>query len=271
MGLEIFQKASQAPLKGQMHLKRCLIEMGGKNAIIVDSDADLDQAIGDILYSAFGFQGQKCSAASRVIVLKSIYKKFQHRFMESVRSMEIGFAEDPSTLVGPVIDEQSQRRLFKVLDRAEKEGCSILFQAPKVPERGYFVPPTVFTKVDPKSFLAQEELFGPIIALIEVENIKDALSVANNSIYALTGGIFSRQPRNIELAKKEFQVGNLYINRSITHAMVDRHPFGGFKMSGIGSKTGSPDYLKNFMDSRCITENTLRQGFAPSQKVQDQF
>ena len=272
VGLNIFQKASQT-LKGQMYLKRCLIEMGGKNAIIVDEDADLDEAVSGVLHSAFGFQGQKCSAASRVIVLKSIYQKFQHRFVEAVRSMDIGFAEDPGTFIGPVIDEQAQRRLLKVISRGQtqKEDASLLFQAPKVPEKGYFVPPTVFTKVNPKSFLAQEELFGPIVSLIEVSNIKEALSVANNTIYALTGGLFSRQPSNIDLVKEEFRVGNLYINRGITNAMVERHPFGGFKMSGIGSKAGGPDYLKNFVEPQCITENTLRRGFAPSKGMQEQL
>ena len=270
VGLQIFQKASHTP-DGQMYLKRCLIEMGGKNAIIVDSDADLDEAVSGVLHSAFGFQGQKCSAASRILVLKSIYEKFQHRFMEAVQSIDIGFSEDPGTFIGPVIDEQAQRKLLKVIAKAQREGISVLFQGHKVPETGYFVPPTVFTKVQPKSFLAQEELFGPIVSLIEVENIKEALAVANNTSYALTGGIFSRQPGHIALVKREFQVGNLYINRGITHAMVERHPFGGFKMSGIGSKAGGPDYLKNFMEPRCVTENTLRRGFAPSQKVQEEL
>ena len=262
VGLSILQAAAQVR-PGQKSMKRAIIEMGGKNAVIVDSDADLDEAVAGILYSAFGFSGQKCSAASRVIVLDEIYDRFLERFHEAAKSICVDFSEKGRTYMGPVIDKEAQERILSTIERAQAES-QILFQG-EVPREGFFVPPTIFVDVDPKSSLAQEEIFGPVVAIMRCSDMDQALEIANGTAYALTGGLFSRSPGTIDRVRKEFEVGNLYINRQITGAMVDRHPFGGFKMSGVGSKTGGPDYLLQFVEPRCVTENTMRRGFAPEE------
>lgn len=260
VGLNILQKAAIVH-PGQRHVKKCIIEMGGKNAIIIDSDADLDEAVDGVLYSAFGFSGQKCSACSRVIVLESIYDRFLDRLVEAAKSLHVEFPENPRAYMGPVIDEEAYTRILKIIDRAKSQ-ASLVFQG-QVPREGYFVPPTIFAGVDPKSELAQEEIFGPVLAVIRAKDLTSAIGIANDTAYGLTGGLFSRSPANIERVRKEFEVGNLYINRGNTGAMVERHPFGGFKLSGVGSKTGGPDYLLQFVEPRVVTENTMRRGFAP--------
>ncbi|MCC6137842.1 MAG: proline dehydrogenase family protein, partial [Bdellovibrionaceae bacterium] len=265
VGLRILQKAS-IPQLGQKHIKRCITELGGKNAIIVDVDADLDEAVYGVLYSAFGFQGQKCSACSRVIVLADSYDRFLDRLIESSRSIAMGISEDPHTFMGPVIDKEAQTRIQKYIEIGKGEGANLAFQGLDVESRGYFVPPTIFTDVDPKSRLAQEEIFGPVLSVIKAKNLEEALEFANDTDFALTGAFYSRSPANIEVVKKQFNVGNLYINRGSTGALVYRHPFGGFKLSGGGSKTGGPDYLVQFMDPKVTTENTMRRGFAPEEK-----
>lgn len=263
VGLHIVNKTGKT-LSGQKSVKKCIIEMGGKNAIIVDSDADLDEAVSGVVYSAFGFQGQKCSACSRVVVLEENYDRFVDRLIEATKSIHVGFADDPKSYMGPVIDKEAQEKILNIIEKAQLEGCHLAFQG-QTPQEGYFVPPTIFTEVDPQSSLAQEEIFGPVLAVIKAKNIDHALEIANNTAYGLTGGLFSRSPAHIEKVKAEFQVGNLYINRGNTGALVNRHPFGGFKMSGVGSKTGGPDYLIQFMDPRVVTENTMRRGFAPTE------
>ncbi len=263
VGLHILQKAAVVH-PGQHHVKRCIIEMGGKNALIVDNDADLDEAVDGVLYSAFGFAGQKCSAASRCIVLEDVYDRFVDRLIETAKSIDVLAATNPKAYLGPVVDEEACTRILKTI--AEAEGKHKLLFKGKIPSGGYYAPPTIFGNVDPNSSLAQEEIFGPVLAIIKVKNIQEALDVANNTAYALTGGLFSRSPANISFIRENFECGNLYINRGITGAMVDRHPFGGYKMSGIGSKTGGPDYLKQFMEPIVVTENTVRRGFAPSEE-----
>ncbi|MBT4761677.1 MAG: bifunctional proline dehydrogenase/L-glutamate gamma-semialdehyde dehydrogenase [Bdellovibrionaceae bacterium] len=260
VGLHIVKKAAHTH-SGQKNVKRCIIEMGGKNAIIIDNDADLDEAIQGVIYSAFGFQGQKCSACSRVIVLSEVYDTFLHRLIEATKSLQILNVEDPKTFFGPLVDQEAYDKITNFLAIAKAQN-SLAFQG-DVPDKGYYIPPTIFKDVDPKSDLAQNELFAPVLAVIKCEDIDQAIKIANDTPYGLTGGLFSRSPGNIDKVKELFEVGNLYINRGNTGAMVERHPFGGFKMSGLGSKTGSPDYIKQFMDPRCITENTLRRGFAP--------
>jgi RHH-type proline utilization regulon transcriptional repressor/proline dehydrogenase/delta 1-pyrroline-5-carboxylate dehydrogenase len=261
VGLHILKEASvRGP--GQKEVKRCIIEMGGKNAIIVDNDADLDEAVDGVLYSAFGFSGQKCSACSRVIVLEEVFEKFEARLLEAAKCLVLSTADDPRSDMGPVVDKEAFDRILTTIAIAKKEN-ELLFEAP-ARSGGYFAPATLFTKVNPKSQLAQDEIFGPVLALIKAKDLTQALEIANGTEYALTGGLYSRSPGNIERVREEFECGNLYINRGITGAMVDRHPFGGFKMSGIGSKTGGPDYLKQFMEPRCVTENTMRRGFAPT-------
>lgn len=268
VGLHIMKQAtkltddSQSKHKGP---KRIICEMGGKNAIIVDNDADLDEAVGAILYSAFGFQGQKCSAASRIIALEDVYQKLMERLVESAKSLIVGPAEEPISVIGPVIDEEAQSRILKLIQEFKNQH-KLVFES-EVQTSGFFVPACIFADVEPNSRLAQVEIFGPVIAMIKATNIDQAIQIANQSDYALTGGVFSRSPGNIEKCKRLMNVGNLYINRGITGAMVDRHPFGGHKMSGLGSKTGGPDYLIQFMDPKVITENTLRRGFAPQEEV----
>ncbi|MEQ9667010.1 L-glutamate gamma-semialdehyde dehydrogenase [Coleofasciculus sp. G2-EDA-02] len=250
---------------GQTHLKRVIAEMGGKNAIIVDESADLDQAVAGVVKSAFGYSGQKCSACSRVIVLDPIHDTVVERLIEATRSLNIGAAELASTQVGPVIDATARNRIQDYIEKGRQE-AEIAVEC-EVPETGYFVSPTIFTNVSPDAKIAQEEIFGPVVAVIRVKDFQDALAVANGTKYALTGGLYSRTPSHIDQASTEFEVGNLYINRTITGAIVSRQPFGGFKLSGVGSKAGGPDYLLQFLEPRTITENIQRQGFAPIEGV----
>jgi RHH-type proline utilization regulon transcriptional repressor/proline dehydrogenase/delta 1-pyrroline-5-carboxylate dehydrogenase len=260
VGLEIIRNAALIAA-GQEHIKKVIAELGGKNAIIVDADADLDEAVVGILKSAFGYQGQKCSACSRVIVLEQNYDRFMARLVPAAEALVIGGPADPATDVGPVIDQKAKEKVLSYCELGKRDGRLQLLR--EGPETGSFAPLVIFDEIDPDSPLAQEEIFGPVLSVIKVKNIKEAVTVANGVSYALTGGLYSRSPANIQRVMEEFRVGNLYINRGITGAMVARQPFGGFKMSGIGAKAGGPDYLKNFVEPRCTTENTLRRGFSP--------
>jgi RHH-type transcriptional regulator, proline utilization regulon repressor / proline dehydrogenase / delta 1-pyrroline-5-carboxylate dehydrogenase len=260
VGCEIY--ASAAILQpGQKHLKRVVAEMGGKNAIIVDESADLDQAVQGIVASAFGYSGQKCSACSRVVVLAPIYDVFVDRLVAATKSLNVGIAADPSTKVGPVIDRAAQQRIRETIAQG-KLTATLALELP-APDNGYFVGPVIFSDVDPQSALAQEEIFGPVLSVMKADNFDRAMDIANGTNFALTGAIYSRTPSHIDRAKAEFEVGNLYINRTITGAIVARQPFGGYKLSGVGSKAGGPDYLLQFLDPRTVTENIQRQGFAP--------
>ncbi len=263
VGLSINELAAKTPA-GQDHVKRVVVEMGGKNAIIVDEDADLDEAVAGVAASAFGYAGQKCSACSRVIVLESIYEQFMARLVEVSKSLRIGPAEEAGAFVGPVIDAEARERILKMIEKGKSEG-KIVFSGEigSLGSEGFFVPPTIFGEVSETSVIAQEEIFGPVLAAIRAKDLSDALRIANGTKYALTGGVYSRSPQSIERCRREFRVGNLYINRKITGALVERQPFGGFKLSGIGSKAGGPEYLQQFMVPRTVTENTLRHGFAP--------
>ena len=246
---------------GQKHLKRVIAEMGGKNAVIVDESADLDQAVAGVVQSAFGYSGQKCSACSRVVVVESVYDAFVERMVEATRSLNIGAAESPSTQVGPVIDANARNRIRDYIETGRQE-AEVVLEMP-APDTGYFIGPVIFTGVSPEAKIAQEEIFGPVVTVIRAKNFQEALNIANGTNYALTGGLYSRTPSHIDQATAEFEVGNLYINRNTTGAIVARQPFGGFKMSGVGSKAGGPDYLLQFLEPRTITENIQRQGFAP--------
>ncbi|HEY3116613.1 MAG TPA: L-glutamate gamma-semialdehyde dehydrogenase [Chloroflexota bacterium] len=248
---------------GQRQLKRVIAEMGGKNAIIIDDDADLDEAITGVVASAFGYQGQKCSACSRTIVVGSIYDEFLDRLVEAARSLKVGSPEDPGVTVGPVIDEAAMTKIRSYIEAGRSEARSALETNVSHLGDGYFVGPTIFADVLPSARIAQEEIFGPVLAVMRARDFDEALEIATNVEYALTGGFYSRNPVHIDQARREFRVGNLYINRKITGAVVGRQPFGGFRMSGIGSKAGGPDYLRQFMEPRTVTENTLRRGFAP--------
>jgi RHH-type proline utilization regulon transcriptional repressor/proline dehydrogenase/delta 1-pyrroline-5-carboxylate dehydrogenase len=261
------EAANMAP--GQDHVKRVLAEMGGKNAIIVDEDADLDEAVHGVAASAFGYAGQKCSACSRVVVLEAMHDAFLARLVEATRSLKIAPAEDPGCSVGPLIDDEARRRVLDYIVKGKQE-ARLVYAAEVGPlaEEGYFVGPHILADVPPAATIAQEEIFGPVLAALEARDFGQALEIANGTPYALTGGLYSRSPQNIARAKREFRVGNLYINRKITGALVDRQPFGGFKLSGIGSKAGGPDYLLQFVVPRAITENTMRRGFAPVAEVE---
>jgi RHH-type proline utilization regulon transcriptional repressor/proline dehydrogenase/delta 1-pyrroline-5-carboxylate dehydrogenase len=260
VGLRIWKSAGETR-EGQLELKRVVCEMGGKNAVIVDSDADLDEAIVDSIYSAFGYQGQKCSALSRLIVLEGNYDRVVKRLVEACASLRVGNPETPGMMVGPVIDETAYRRQLEIIETGKTE-ATLAFQG-TVPAEGFFVPPTIFTGVTANMRLAREEIFGPVLSVMKVRDLDEAIRVANDTDYALTAGFFSRSPANIERVKAELVAGNVYINRSCTGAVVGRHPFGGFKMSGGGTKAGGGDYLLQFLVPRVVTENIMRHGFAP--------
>jgi RHH-type proline utilization regulon transcriptional repressor/proline dehydrogenase/delta 1-pyrroline-5-carboxylate dehydrogenase len=266
VGLMLNKQTADTP-PGQDHIKRIIAELGGKNAIIVDDDADLDEAVHGVAASAFGYQGQKCSACSRAIVLESIHDTFLTRLVEATRSLKVGPAEDPGNFIGPVIDEDSRRRILNYIEAGKKQArLAFAGEIGALAGEGFYVGPHIFADVPNESVIAQEEIFGPVLAVVRAQNLDHALQIANATPYALTGGIYSRSPRNISCAKREFRVGNLYINRKITGALVDRQPFGGFKLSGMGTKAGGPDYLLHFLVPRTITENTMRRGFAPATK-----
>jgi RHH-type proline utilization regulon transcriptional repressor/proline dehydrogenase/delta 1-pyrroline-5-carboxylate dehydrogenase len=248
---------------GQRNLKKVVCEMGGKNAMIVDTDADLDEAVLGIIHSAFGFQGQKCSALSRLIPVGKVSERLLPRLVEGAAALKIGLPEEPGTEIGPVIDEAAKKKIETYLALGQKQH-RIAFEAKLAEDLpGYFVPPTIFTEVPVDARLAQEEIFGPVLAVTPARDLDEAIQFANSTEYALTGGLYSRSPQHIERVRRSFNVGNLYINRSITGAIVGRHPFGGFLMSGGGTKAGGRDYLLQFTFPRVVTENTLRRGFAP--------
>ena len=264
VGLEINRSAAETDPR-QTHVKKVIAEMGGKNAIIVDDDADLDEAVQGVIDSAFNYAGQKCSACSRVVVLRSIYPAFVKRLVAATRSLKVGLAEEAGTTVGPVIDEKSLERIQKHIDIGKEENRLVLeYPLPEgLAEEGYFIGPQVFADVDPSSRLAQEEIFGPVLAVLPVDDLSEAIEIVNDTDYALTAGVFSRSPANLKRCVQELEVGNLYLNRGTTGALVNRQPFGGFRMSGIGTKAGGPDYLAQFILPVNVTENTLRRGFAP--------
>lgn len=262
VGLLIVRESAKMQ-DGQPFVKRVVTEMGGKNAIIVDSSADLDSSVPDAIYSAFGFSGQKCSACSRLILLKDVYEEYVKRLKEGVEALKVGPAEQPGTQVGPVIDAEAQAKVQSYIEVGKKE-AKTLFSANigDLAERGFFAAPSVFEAKSPSHRLAQEEIFGPVLTVLRAKNFEEALEIANGTPYALTGGVHSRTLSNLQRARREYAAGNLYLNRTITGAIVGRQPFGGYRLSGIGSKAGGPDYLKQFLVARCITENMMRHGVA---------
>jgi RHH-type proline utilization regulon transcriptional repressor/proline dehydrogenase/delta 1-pyrroline-5-carboxylate dehydrogenase len=260
VGLRIVKIASEI-VAGQRNVKKVVAEMGGKNAVIVDGTADLDEAVKGIIESAFGFQGQKCSACSRLIVTADIIDELTGRLVEAVQSMRIGPPEEPGSVMGPLIDEAALKKIQSYIELGKQEGRAVL--EVHAPAEGYFAGPSLFADIASRTRVAQEEIFGPVLAIMRAKDIGEAVALANESQYALTGGLFSRSPANIERIKEDFRAGNLYINRKITGALVGRQPFGGFGMSGIGSKAGGPDYLLQFMNPVSVSENTIRKGFAP--------
>ncbi len=283
VGLSILQTAAHTPAS-QGHIKKVIAELGGKNAVIVDTSADLDEAVLGVRQSAFGFQGQKCSACSRVIVVDPEGANGRHistfieRFVAATESLVVKSPVFPGCDVGPVIDDEAAERIRGFIETAKREGCVLQTPSPGTqgvppsPQGGEgrsgvipsnYIVPHVFTGVKPEHTIAREEIFGPVVAVMHAKDFDEALAIANSSAYKLTGGVFTRKPAHIEKAKREFRVGNLYINRGITGALVARQPFGGFGMSGVGSKAGGMDYLLQFVEPRASCENTMRRGFAP--------
>jgi len=265
VGLKLWETVAHTS-PGQRNLKRAVCEMGGKNALIVDADADWDEAIPAVLYSAFGFSGQKCSALSRLILHADIAAPFTERLIAAAGALRVGNPADPATVVGPVIDAAALHKITRIIDHGKSE-ARLAYQATLPPELaatgGYYVPPTIFTEVKPSASIAREEIFGPVLSVFTARDLDEAFALANDSEYALTAGIFSRSPQALERARAELNAGNIYLNRGITGAIVGRHPFGGYAMSGGGTKAGGRGYLENFVFPRVVSENTLRRGFAP--------
>jgi len=260
VGASILQQAGEI-VPGQEMIKRVVCEMGGKNAIIVDDDADLDEAVTGVITSAFGYAGQKCSACSRLILVGNILENFLNRLSIAANALVPASAARADCLLPPVIDEASYARLWKAINNPGPGARRI--SSMEVAGDGWFVPPTIFQVDDPRHPLMKKELFGPILTVFAARDFSHALEVANISDFALTGAVYSRSPRHLQLARQEFRVGNLYLNHPCTGAQVDRQPFGGFKMSGAGTKAGGPGYLLHFAEMRVCTENTMRRGFAP--------
>jgi 1-pyrroline-5-carboxylate dehydrogenase len=253
VGLRISQRASYVH-PGQRFLKRVMAELGGKNALIVDETADLSLAVDAAVASAFGFQGQKCSAMSRLILVDQVYDEVLERFVTASAELSLGHAEEDHD-VAAVINQKQYDRIGEYLERGRQEGRLLLGgPAAERPEGGYFVPPTIFADVEPAAAIAQEEIFGPVVAVMRASDFDEALAIANGTDYALTGGVMSRDSRRLRRAVQEFEVGNLYINRKITGSLVGIQPFGGTRLSGTNSKAGGPDYLKLFMEAKTVTE-----------------
>ncbi len=254
VGLRINRLAGDTR-EGQRGIKRVIAEMGGKNATIVAEDADLEAAAAGTVIAAYGYQGQKCSACSRAIVLEKVYDDFLEILREKTQQITIGPAEEPDSFFGPLINEAARKKVLRYIETGKGEGRLVLQRdVSPLEKEGYFVGPVIFADVPPRATIAQEEIFGPVLSVIRASDIDEAIRIANDSDYALTGGLFSRRRETIEKVKREFLVGNLYINRKITGSVVNRQPFGGFKMSGIGSKAGGPDYLLQFLVPRTVTE-----------------
>jgi 1-pyrroline-5-carboxylate dehydrogenase len=249
VGLDIHLRAAKTP-QGQIWIKRTILEMGGKDSIVVDADADLDSAVEGVAVSAFGFQGQKCSACSRAIVDRKIHDTFVEKLRERVARVKIGDPEE-NIYMGPVINEGAMLSILRYVEIGQSEG-RLISGGKRSSETGYFIEPTVIADVAPTARLAQEEIFGPILAVIKAQDFEDALAIANNTDYGLTGSVYTSSPEKIERAKRDFHVGNLYINRKCTGAVVGAHPFGGFNMSGTDSKAGGADYLYLFSQAKSI-------------------
>ena len=253
VGLDIHERAAKTQ-PGQIWIKRTVLEMGGKDSIIVSSDAELDQAVEGVVAAAFGFSGQKCSACSRAIIEEPIYDVFVDRVRERVAKLKVGDPADNPNM-GPVVNEGAMTTILNYIDIGKKEGRLISGGEPiNTPEKGYFVQPTVIADVAPDARISQEEIFGPVLAIIKARDYDEALAIANNTEFGLTGAVYSSDKEKLERARREFHVGNLYFNRKCTGAMVGAHPFGGFNMSGTDSKAGGPDYLYLFTQAKSVAE-----------------
>ena len=253
VGLGINERAARHQPQ-QIWIKRVVAEMGGKDSIIVAEDADLDKAADGVVASAFGFQGQKCSAASRAIVDRKVYGEFLDKLVERTRRISVGPPQERSTHMGPVVNRGAQQKMLAYIETAKREGGRLLLGGEPGPDAGWYVQPTLFADVDPKATIAQEEIFGPVLAIIKAKDFDDALHIANDTQFGLTGAVFTDNEEKLERARDEFFVGNLYLNRKCTGALVGVHPFGGFNMSGTDSKAGGRDYLLLFTQAKVVTQ-----------------
>src|SRR5213592_576546 len=252
VGLRISELAAK-PSPGQIWIKRTVLEMGGKDAIVVDEEADIDAAVEGTAQAAFGYQGQKCSACSRVIVSEKVYDAFLQKLVDRTKKITVGPSDDPNNYMGPVINQPAMKSILDYIEVGKREG-RLLTGGKRAAGDGYFIEPTIIADVAPKARLAQEEVFGPVLAVIKAKNFDQALEIANNTEFGLTGAVYSKNPEKIKKAEETFHVGNLYLNRKCTCAMVGAHPFGGFNMSGTDSKAGGKDYLLLFMQGKSIAE-----------------
>jgi 1-pyrroline-5-carboxylate dehydrogenase len=252
VGIHIYELASKVQ-PGQIWLKRVIAEMGGKDAIIIDDEADIDSAVKGVVTSAYGYQGQKCSACSRAIVVENIYDEFLEKLVEETEKLEVGPAKE-NYPVGPVINASAQKKILSYIEIGKSEARLLTGGEAVRQAEGYYIKPTIFADVDPKSRIAREEIFGPVLAVIKARDFDHAIEIANDTEYGLTGSVYTRNRKKKEKAKKFFHVGNLYINRKCTGALVGVHPFGGFNMSGTDSKAGGPDYLLLFLQGKSISE-----------------
>jgi 1-pyrroline-5-carboxylate dehydrogenase len=249
----LISEAAGRKVPGQIWIKRAVLEMGGKDATIVDEEADIDAAVEGVAAAAFGYQGQKCSACSRAIVSEKIYETFVEKLVERVKKITVGPSEDPANYMGPVVSSMAMEGIFGYIDVGKKEG-KVVLGGGRAPGDGYFIQPTIIANVPPTARVAQEEIFGPVLAVIKARDFDHALEIANDTEFGLTGAVYSQNPEKIEKAEEAFHVGNLYLNRKCTGAMVGAHPFGGFNMSGTDSKTGGKDYLLHFLQAKSIAE-----------------
>ncbi|MBI3951388.1 MAG: L-glutamate gamma-semialdehyde dehydrogenase [Acidobacteria bacterium] len=254
VGLRINELAAK-PQRGQIWIKRVVAEMGGKDTIVVDSSADLDAAAEGIVVSAFGYSGQKCSACSRAVFVEDVYDQMVERVVERTQKLIVGPTKNQETFMGPVVSKSAYTSILEYIDIGKKEGKLLTGgQALEELGRGYFIAPTIFGDINPMARISQEEIFGPVLACLRAKNFDDALATANNTVYGLTGSLSSRERKHLERARREFHVGNLYLNRKCTGALVDVHPFGGFNMSGTDSKAGGRDYLLLFLQAKAVAE-----------------
>jgi 1-pyrroline-5-carboxylate dehydrogenase len=253
VGLHIYEQAAKTA-KGQRWIKRVVAEMGGKDAIIVADDADLDSAAQGVVASAFGFQGQKCSACSRLIVDEKVHDELIGKVVDLTKKLKIGAPDQPETNVAAVINQKSFDKATSMIQKGIEEGGKILVGGTTVGENGFYVEPTIIDDVQPMSTIEQEEIFAPVLAVIKARDFDHALEIANDTEYGLTGAVYSTDQGRLERARREFHVGNLYFNRKCTGAMVGAHPFGGFNMSGTDSKAGGREYLLQFMQAKLVSQ-----------------
>jgi 1-pyrroline-5-carboxylate dehydrogenase len=264
VGLRINERAAKHQ-KGQLWIKRVVAEMGGKDAIVVDSEVDYDEVAAGVVASAFGFQGQKCSACSRAIIVGEAYEPVLQRVIERTAQLKVGDPTDPTTSMSAVINQKAFKTINQYVEWGQEDGGRLVAGGGSDGEQGFFIEPTVIADVKPGDRVEQEEIFGPVLACIKASSFEEALRIANDTEYGLTGAVYTNDPEKLTRAAREFHVGNLYLNRKCTGALVGVHPFGGFNMSGTDSKAGGRDYLGLFMQAKVVSEK-IRPGYSNKEK-----